>query len=418
MVGRDLLKERMRKSIGNGVEKVCDLMNAEGEGWNEEILNALFDAATCQYIRCIPPNREQEGDKWIWENDMSGIYTVKSGYRSAMLESWSQFDFGLDIDAEATSRFWKRLWKLPILSRYKLFLWRVCWGIIPTIETLENRGMSINEPCIMCKGAPEDVFHALVDCPELQYMWVVANYDYSSRLYHASVLERLVVEAGSWKDEQLCMLAIALYWAWNRRNKKKFENEVIRVEGLWAKVERSMEEIQSAVLNDDLNRTMPSLTWEKPEYPCVKLNVDAAASKEGGGTLGGVIRDAEGCCLGAFMGSVPCPNDPVILEAMAVRKGLEVALKAGCTHVLVEGDALLVYEMLKTPCKQASALNSLCRDILLFSSKFQFCNFQWIPRICNLAADFLSRKAKVDNRDLVWTDSVPLFLSEVLFNDQ
>ncbi|KAF7815579.1 CHD3-type chromatin-remodeling factor PICKLE isoform X1 [Senna tora] len=118
------------------------------------------------------------------------------------------------------------------------------------------------------------------------------------------------------------------YVVYDKRNKKKFENEVIRVEGLWAKVERSMEEIQSAVLNDDLNRTMPSLTWEKPEYPCVKLNVDAAASKEGGGTLGGVIRDAEGCCLGAFMGSVPCPNDPVILEAMAVRKGLEVALKA------------------------------------------------------------------------------------------
>ncbi|KAF7807912.1 RHOMBOID-like protein 10, chloroplastic [Senna tora] len=81
---------------------------------------------------CIPPNREQEGDKWIWENDRSGIYTVKSGYKSAMLETWSQFDFSLDINAKATSRFWKRVWKLPILSRLfiaqlatqgKLLLW-------------------------------------------------------------------------------------------------------------------------------------------------------------------------------------------------------------------------------------------------------------------------------------------------------
>ncbi|KAF7807760.1 ribonuclease H [Senna tora] len=173
MVGRDLLKEGMRKSIGNGqstwiwkdtmgclrsanypynpksecvrigVEKVCELMNAEGDGWNEE-----------------------EGDKWIWENDRSGIYTVKSGYKSAMLETWSQFDFSLDINAKATSRFWKRVWKLPILSR---------------------------------------------------------------------------------------------------RNKKKFENEVIMVEGLLAKVERSMDEIQSPVLNDDLNRTTLTLTWEMPQ---------------------------------------------------------------------------------------------------------------------------------------------------------
>ncbi|KAF7834565.1 L10-interacting MYB domain-containing protein [Senna tora] len=162
------------------------------------------------------------------------VATVKSGYKHAMIDTWRQFEMGLDIDADATSKFWKRLWKLPLLSRYKVFLWRVCWGVIPTVEALEHRGMEIIEECPMCNLETESVFHA----------------------------------------------------------------------------------------------------------------------------------------LGAFMGPVHAPNDVVLLGARAVRRGLELALKIGCTHILVEGDASLVIEMLKTPCTQVSALNVVCKDILSFSEKF------------------------------------------------
>ncbi|KAF7831936.1 putative ribonuclease H-like domain, reverse transcriptase zinc-binding domain-containing protein [Senna tora] len=272
-----------------------------------------------------------------------------------------------------------------MLSRYKVFLWRVCWGIKPTVEALEHRGMEINEECPMCDLEPKIVFHALIDCPEIQLMCVMANFDYSSRVYHANVLKWMVVEASSWSDEKLCKAAVAMYCVWEGRNAKKFSNEVIPAENLWPKVERIMDEYQAPTLTDSNNVTTPTiLEWEKPEYPLVKLNVDAATSKDGGGYLGSLVQDSEGCCLGGFMGLVYAPNDAVLLKAMAVRRGLELALKIGCTHILVEGDASMVIEMLKTPCTQASVLNA----------------------------------ARIDQRDVVWIDSVPFFLSEVLSFDE
>ncbi|KAF7843717.1 pentatricopeptide repeat-containing protein [Senna tora] len=324
MAGKPLLAKGLRRSIGDGrttrvwedpwvpsdmpmvlaqpsstmvvVDKVSDLLTTDGGEWDVEKIRGLFNEEVCNQIISIPPDREQGGDRWVWEHDNKGVYSVKTGYRAAMSEEWNSFE-----------------------------------GILPTIEALEQRGMRIDENCAMCNNVPEDVFHAVIDCPDLQYMWVEATYDYSSRVYHANALEWLVVEAGDWKDEQLSALAIATYYAWERRNKKKFCNEVIRVEEM-----------------------------EKPIHTFVKVNVDAAPKKEGGGVLGGLIRDADGVCLGAYMNSISFPNDPVKLEAMAVKKGLELALKVGCKKVIVEGDALLVMELLKTPCDQMSSLNALC----------------------------------------------------------
>ncbi|KAF7838748.1 Ribonuclease H-like domain containing protein [Senna tora] len=346
MAGKPLLAKGLRRSIGDGqttwvwkdpwvpseapiilappsyptpnVVKVCELLNAGGDGWDTEKLRVMFDEDVCCQILSIPPDKEQGGDRWVWS-------MIREAY---------------------------------------------------TLLREESRGLRINENCIMCNNAPEDVFHVVIDCPELQYMWVEANYDYSIRVFHANVLEWLVVETGEWKEEQIAALAIATYFAWERRNKKKFNNEIVRVEELWNRVERVMDETQVALSGDDRHRECPvSLVWEKPVRSFVKVNIDDVAMKDGGGVMGGLVRDDTGCCLGVFMNLVHYPNDPIKLEAMAVKRGLELALKIGSKNVIVEGDAKLVMELLQTPCDQTSSLNVLCRDILRFSSNFEHVSF-------------------------------------------
>ncbi|KAF7802804.1 putative MULE transposase domain-containing protein [Senna tora] len=319
-------------------EHVCDLLVEDGSRWDEDNkLGALFDEKICHRILSIPIDVDLGGDRWIWDFDRSGQYTVKMGYRNAVLESWGQLNLGLDIDEEATTRFWKRLWKLPIISRYKVFLWRACRGILPTVELLEERDMDIDELCIMCNNAHEDVFHALIDYPELQLMWVNANFGY-----------------------------MVVYHAWERRNK------IIKVEELWPRVERMMEEIQVAAFTDNQNiMELPTVKWKKPEYPFMKLNVDVARSKSSGGAMGGLLRNFTGSCNGVFMSCVRFPSDPILLEAMAIKKGLELAKMKKCTHVVVECDSRMVVDMLHTPYDQASSLNAICKDILRFSEDAQ-----------------------------------------------
>ncbi|KAF7819821.1 uncharacterized protein G2W53_025276 [Senna tora] len=384
LAGRDALKKGLRRSIGNGRstgvwmdpwvpseapmilprpnhietgdELVRDLLTEDGTSWDDGKLLARFDEEVCARIKSVPPDVDQGEDKWIWELDSKGDYSVKTG------------------------------------------------------------GMNINEQCGMCNIEPEGAFHALVDCPELQILWVMAKFDCSSRVYHANILEWLVVEAGEWSEEQMESLAVAIYLVWERRNKKKFPDEVTRVEELWPCVERVMDELQIVTLTDDRNRTEPTKwVWEKPVYPYTKLNVDASATNEGGGVMGGILRDETVACVGVYTHSVQFPNDPVLLEAMAIKRGLELAYEVGCTHLTVESDAKMVIDMLKIPCVKASTLNALCRDILRFCTNFQSVSFNWVPRLCNFIADFITRKARIDRRNVVWTDSVPLYLSEVIY---
>ncbi|KAF7824018.1 uncharacterized protein G2W53_022162 [Senna tora] len=55
-----------------------------------------------------------------------------------------------------------------------------------------------------------------------------------------------------------------------------------------------------------------------PEYTFKKLNVDALASKEGGGSMGGLVRDETGACVGASMLSVQFPNEPILLRPLVI----------------------------------------------------------------------------------------------------
>ncbi|KAF7838759.1 uncharacterized protein G2W53_007241 [Senna tora] len=105
--GRTVLTSGMRRSIGD---------DKSTRVWEDPWV--VFDrpttlTATNQYAEKW--KRAQGGDKWVWEVDRSGSYTVKSGYRHAMIDTWKQFETGLDIDADATSKFWRRLRKLQLL---------------------------------------------------------------------------------------------------------------------------------------------------------------------------------------------------------------------------------------------------------------------------------------------------------------
>ncbi|KAF7815137.1 uncharacterized protein G2W53_029106 [Senna tora] len=112
---------------------------------------------------------------------------------------------------------------------------------------------------------------------------------------------------GERRDEQLSALAIATYYECERRNKNKLCNESVRVEELWSRVERVMDETQAATFSDEQPRAYPaSLDGERPVHPFVKVNVDAATTKEGRGALGGLVRDDNGCCLGVYAQACDC----------------------------------------------------------------------------------------------------------------
>ncbi|KAF7830925.1 ribonuclease H [Senna tora] len=393
------------KSIGNGRST-----SIWRDSWIPGVQSLHLQPASrlaLSFDKNEPNRRMGMEDRGKWE-----IF-VKSCYKLAMKEIWDQISFFPDLFCDVPVGFWRNMWKLPLLSRFKAFMWRACHNIIPTIEVLERRGVQIDENCVFCNSESESVYHVLFDCDGVQRVWDEASFNFSSRRFHTTLLEWMAVEWSSWSQEQRCFLIMAIYFIWEARNKKKFANETPNLDRIWAKVERSWNEQRIASSGAYRDFIIPcNLRWEKPKAPFVKMNVDAAFKSNGEAAIGGLMRDHNGWVLAAFSGTLPALDDVTMAEALAVKRGVEMAMEVGVKDLQVECDSKLVVEMLNSGCEHMSFLSSLCSSILALCGGFNNVEFIWIPRCCNQSADCLSRFAKVSSCNKVWLNSVPMFLAE------
>lgn len=126
----------------NGVRMVVDLFFPSGS-WNlQKLREALMpeDVEEILQIPLCPTNKE---DRWIWHYDNKGEYSVKSGYKCAILHrilsrgSWSII--------ELTWR--NRLWKLPIPAKVTLFVRKICYESIPAFVPLRRMDITLLPWC-------------------------------------------------------------------------------------------------------------------------------------------------------------------------------------------------------------------------------------------------------------------------------
>ncbi|KAF7842034.1 putative ribonuclease H-like domain, reverse transcriptase zinc-binding domain-containing protein [Senna tora] len=329
---------------------------------------------------------------------------------------WHEINLFPDLQGRVSDGFWKHLLKLPVLPKHKAFLWRACLGILPTNYALAKRGVEIDERCEWCGNEEESSFHVLVECPLLQQFWAHSRFDFSSMRWHGSLVEWLDVEGSWWSTEQWGLCTIALYLVWEMRNLKKFESILPRMEQLWCKVTLLWEEMEEVSHNVKGRETSLS-RWEKPSGAAVKLNTDAGTLPMGGGIVGGVIRNSDGHCVGAFTEGCGWSTNPMVLEAEAIRRGIEFALSLGTEDIIVECDAKLVIDFLCSGGSETSPLLLICNQIKLLCGSFKSSSFRWVPRCCNKVAHFLVSLAKDSIQDVRWVDSLPIALSDVIWFD-
>jgi hypothetical protein len=64
--------------------------------------------------------------------------------------------------SESDGDIWKRLWKLFIVPKVRVFFW--CRGILPGYETLTRRHVMENSTYGLCKVESKTLMHALIEC--------------------------------------------------------------------------------------------------------------------------------------------------------------------------------------------------------------------------------------------------------------
>ncbi|XP_028085522.1 uncharacterized protein LOC114286545 [Camellia sinensis] len=166
-------------------------------------------------------------DKIVWGPTKCGEYSVKSGYRQALIRHFPDY-CRPDLDWLV----WKRLWQLKIPPKWILFVWKCLHNILPVKGELKKRGLNIDPICSRCFQHEESIEHLFFDCPISQRVWrgLVLGLDFGvgRPLSFFSWFRGWVQHI---HDSKILIHSIGLLWAiWLQRNSVEFHSATMSIE--------------------------------------------------------------------------------------------------------------------------------------------------------------------------------------------
>lgn len=153
--------------------KVSSLMKIdESAEWEIEILDNLFDPEDKERILTTPISFNYEDD-WYWRLYLKGQYTVKSAYRTLVMQS--------NLHASSNDKHWATHWRMKIPEKMKIHWWRIVKEIIPVRDVLRRRGVDLDISRPLCANHPETIKHLFLECNKTQEIWSACNMDCAKR---------------------------------------------------------------------------------------------------------------------------------------------------------------------------------------------------------------------------------------------
>ncbi|KAL4298012.1 hypothetical protein GQ457_12G025440 [Hibiscus cannabinus] len=293
-------------------------------------------------------------------------------------------------------------------------------GIVPPSPSLgRDRHLTTDSACSICGFQDESLLHILRDCPSIHGLWSrLLRYHPQDEFFSYPLDEWLITNLRSHK---LCALtkgpwhlffASILWQCWKRRNDFIFRRILSDVDSLlhlgshWA------------ILYDSPSAASASpllVRWKPPPQHMVCLNTDGAVMRNSGvGSIGGIFRDYNGAYLFGFVKKIGVV-DALQAELWAISIGLDLALRLGHTHLLVQCDNYDVVTLLSHPTLPSP--HPLVRSILQVLSPSFFVQFVHIYRESNMAADFMAKIDAPMDGSLLSFSTPPSGLSDILSRD-
>ena len=109
-------------------------------------------------------------DALIWTGNKKGVFTVKSAYFIAAKLQVDK-DVGESSSRDSNAIIWRKLWKLKLPAKIKIFSWRVCVNGLPVYMKMMERGIQLGWDCPVCGDEPESLIHALISCDFALSVW-------------------------------------------------------------------------------------------------------------------------------------------------------------------------------------------------------------------------------------------------------
>ncbi|KAK3188190.1 hypothetical protein Dsin_027751 [Dipteronia sinensis] len=340
-------------------------------------------------ILSIPLVAPSLADSLIWHFDQNGLYSVRNGYWVGRRHPASPGSSGLGV----ASSWWTYLWGLKIPSKVRLFMLRASHHWLLTLAYLAKRGVPMNGLCPRCHNRYETMSHAL---------WVVEIF---LRLSGLMRLSFFVSSFGDWFcRNQLVQnlgnldLGDVVNWATTYLDEWRSINVMAPV---------------SASRNGGLFSR-----WRPPAEGFWKINTDAASCcKDRLIGMSCIIRDAYGKVKMADVRKLTAMVPLIVVEALAVKCGIHMALEAALVTFQIETDYLQVVNLVRAGSPSSGDVGPIIDKISGFLHSMPSCSIDHISRKGNNAAHFLANRALIESIFVGWTRTLPSWrdLSSLMF---
>ncbi|KAF5445283.1 hypothetical protein F2P56_034346 [Juglans regia] len=308
-------------------DKVSDIIDPQLKIWQESLISELFSIQEIEGIKAIPISLGGREDKLTWQFTPNGNYTVKSGYYLG--KELEREQIGESSSKTMDCQVWRSVWKLKVPPATRMFVWRACSEVLPTMANLKRRKVVKDSICLICKREHETSGHALWGCSGAQDVWCQELF-------------------GKLDSEELNEVAVTMRVIWARRNDvlhgKAFKHprEIIAQ----ARTELSLhnEAMQKDVGANSKNMTRVHI-WTKPAVGSLKVNWDAAVQTRMGRIgIGVIIRDHQGLVIGALRANRPLRGSVFDAEAYGLLLACVFCKEIGIRHLCLEGDSKQVQD--------------------------------------------------------------------------
>ncbi|XP_022150918.1 uncharacterized protein LOC111018954 [Momordica charantia] len=423
--GRDLLKKGLRWRIGNGdsvfiygdnwvpnqptlkilssprlplVSRVSSLVDHEEGGWQGDVVRDEFTPDEAKGILSIPIGRGAEEDRLIWNYEKTGVYSVRSGYKVALLNN-PCVQAPSSSSSEEVRCWWNGFWKMHIPNKIKVFLWRLCLDRLPTGCNLSKRGVEITNCCYFCGRNGEDSIHLFWICKFAEALWINSKF---GKLSPFLILRESHESLSKADFEELC---VVIWGLWNQRNARAFNDSTKTVFKIgmelveWAnKYAMEFREAKSNPITGRVTNTAEIL-WQPPDEGIYKINTDASflASDQHAG-LGIIIHNDRGQVMAAATKYLENIQSVDMAEAIAAVEGLQLASEIGMHPAL----------------EDLSETGEIVLKAKNFWTQSLHASFNFVKREGNKAAHMLARRALLLHEFSIWMEDWPLELKSCL----
>ncbi|XP_074290144.1 uncharacterized protein LOC141616886 [Silene latifolia] len=388
----------------------------------------LFTEDSVNKILAIPLSETQCEDKVFWPHTGSGVYSVKSGYGIEFERFFDQI--GTERDkvriSEQGRLFCKtKLWRLPGLNTWKIFLWKIISNSLPVGEEFERRGLAWDQQCVLCTGEipeMESLEHLFRDCEVSARLWAGSPLGIRSDNIRSLKLGDWVINwikylERSDRDGLSVLRFVAMLSAiWNMRNNIRFRGERLPPSIFYRCWESTVSLTKSACSKKEENKLNASWDVEGNEGRSVEFK----AIKEGQPVY--LVNSGNGCHMKRIMVDVGWDisrlasfgwcfqneegvieyegkakgraENPLQAETKGFKMALEWARMKGILHLEISSDCLQLVNQLAGLGSVHHYIGSFVEEIMELSSSFHCLCVSFIPRDLNCRAHKLAEEAR------------------------